>query len=219
MKNNLFNPFFISIIIFISFLSENILAEEIPLPLQIVQKMSLQLEDSFIKNQDKIKVNSALTSKLISNAIGSNVNFTMMSQYILGRNWKKATAQQKQEFISLLKSLLIRLYSRAFNDYLKTNRIEKGMITFLPYRSDPKSEKRAKIKTEIKLSSSKTKLKVFYSLYKGKTNGWKIYDLSINGLSLVTTYRSTYNRIIKKKQIAGLINCLKEPISCKKKLK
>lgn len=178
-------------------------------PQQIIQTMSQQFENELITHQEEIRVNPAITDGLITKHLISNVNFLLMSRYVLGKNWKKTTTQQQDEFVQLFKALLIRFYSKAFIEYLKNNQIEKGMITFLPFRSKAES-KYAKVKTEIKVNSGTPKIQVSYSLYHGKTKGWKIYDINVEGISLVNSYRSSFNQIIKKESMAGLITHLQK---------
>jgi phospholipid transport system substrate-binding protein len=180
-------------------------------PQQLIKTMSEQFENEIITHQQEIKKNPAITDDLITKHLVSNVNFLLMSRYVLGKNWKKAATEQKDEFAQLFESLLIRFYSKAFIEYLKKNHIEKGMISYLPFRAKSGS-KYAKVKTEIKVNPETPKIQVNYSLYQGKTKGWKIYDISIEGISLVTSYRSSFNDIIKKESMAGLINHLRKKV-------
>jgi phospholipid transport system substrate-binding protein len=214
MKNKLnlplfMQPFFYLLVALL--LSPEIVLSEQKSPLELVKHMSKQFEDDLISHQDKIKSDPSMTSEIIMRTLDSHVNFPLMSRYVLGQNWKKATKEQQDEFVILFKSLLIRFYSKAFNKYLKDHRIEKGMIAFSPYRKSS-NPKYAKVKTEIKLNADTSKLKVQYSLYNGKKSGWKIYDLSIEGISLVTSYRSSFKDIIKREKMSGLIKHLDEKL-------
>jgi len=181
-------------------------------PQQLIQEMSQQFESELINNQLEIRKNPAITDELITKHLVSNVNFLLMSRYVLGKNWKKATTQQKEEFVELFTSLLIRFYSKAFIEYLKKNDIEKGMISYLPFRAKSGS-KYAKVKTEIKVNPDTPKVQVNYSLYKGKSKGWKIYDINVEGISLVSSYRSSFNSIIKKETMDGLLKHLHKKIN------
>jgi len=180
-------------------------------PQQLIQVMSQQFEHELITHQKEIKKNPVITDDLITKHLISNVNFLLMSRYVLGKNWKKAATQQRDEFVELFETLLIRFYSKAFIEYLKKNDIEKGMISYLPFRAKAGS-KYAKVKTEIKVNPDKPKIQVNYSLYRGKTKGWKIYDISVEGISLVSSYRSSFNDIIKKETMAGLIEHLRKKV-------
>ena len=180
-------------------------------PQQLIQTMSQQFESELITHQQKIKNNPAITDDLITKHLVANVDFLLMSRYVLGKNWNNATTQEKDDFVQLFETLLIRFYSKAFIEYLKTNNIEKGMISYLPFRAKSGS-KYVKVKTEIKLSPDKPTVQVDYSLYQGKKTGWKIYDISVEGISLVSSYRSSFNGIIKKETMSGLITHLRNKV-------
>jgi phospholipid transport system substrate-binding protein len=189
-------------------LSSNVTEDE---PKQIILSMSQQFEDELLRHQKDINNKPSITDDLIIQHLIPNVNFLLMSRYVLGKNWKKASTPQQEEFVQLFKTLLIRFYSKVFVDYLKTNQIETGMTTLLPFRAKSDS-KYAKVKTEMKVNSDKPKIQVNYSLYLSKKNGWKIYDISVEGISLVSSYRSSFNQIIKKESMAGLMNHMKNKI-------
>ncbi len=181
-------------------------------PQQIIREMSEQFEKKLLIHQKEIKKNAAIADELINKYLVPNVNFPLMSRYVLGKNWKKATATQQQEFIKLFKQLLIRFYSKAFIEYLQKHSVEKGMINFLPFRGK-KGAKSAKVKIEIKVNADTPPIQVKYTLYKGKSLGWKIYDISVEGISLVTSYRSTFKQIVAKEKMSGLIAHLQKKIN------
>ncbi|MFK5985384.1 MAG: ABC transporter substrate-binding protein [Pseudomonadota bacterium] len=210
MKNNL-SPKIFRAILTIAMLLPVTLFANTQEPRLLIQEMSGQFENEMIEHQSDIKKDLSIADELIHKHLVPNVNFLLMSRYVLGKNWKKADAAQQDEFVGLFKSLLIRFYSKAFVEYLKKHQIEKGMINILPYRAKSGS-KYAKVKTEITVEPGAPKVQVKYTLFNSKTKGWKIYDISVEGISLVTSYRSSFKNIIAKEKINGLLNHLKKKL-------
>jgi phospholipid transport system substrate-binding protein len=95
--------------------------------------------------------------------------------------------------------LLVRTYGRALSEYAD----EK--IIYLPFHSTH-TDTTVKVRTEIELKGS-APVEISYSMYM-TSNGWKVYDVAINGVSLVTNYRSTFSQIIREDGIDSLIDQL-----------
>jgi len=131
-----------------------------------------------------------------------------MSRWVLGKNWRKATPSQKEEFQIEFQSLVIKFYSEALLQFLQDNQINKDMIKFMPFRGTIK-DKYATVRSQIYPPSGAEAIKVNYELYYGKSKQWQVYDVKIEGISLVSTYRSSFNNIVSKKGMDTLILELK----------
>gem|GEM_PF-5230377 len=173
-----------------------------------VHAFTISLESDLITHQDAIKVQPEKATELLTKHLPIHVDFNLMARYVMGRNWNKAAQSEQQEISVLFSHLLIRFYSNALINYLEKNTIQSGMIELLPFHDDPKSEY-ARVKTNMKVIPGAPQVRVNYSLYKTTPRGWMIYDLSVEGVSLVTSYRSSFNDIVKKEGVKGLISHLK----------
>jgi phospholipid transport system substrate-binding protein len=124
-----------------------------------------------------------------------------MSALVLSKHWKKATATQKTAFATEFRHLLVRTYSTALVEVAQ--KINKDDIK---YSSKPKSKGRCQISTNVKNAS--TSIKVDYAMYykKGK---WKVYNVIVEGVSLVTNYRDEFSQDVRKKGMDGLIAKIK----------
>jgi len=180
-------------------------------PLELIEKVTLELENELFKQTDAIKDNPKLTSELIEKHLVPHINFPLMSRYVLGKNWRKTDTEQREEFIELFHALLVKFYSKAFIKYLQNNNINQGMIGFLPFRSKSGS-KYATVKSRITHKKNAPPIAVHYQLYNGKTKGWKVYDINVEGISLVTSYRSSFSQLIKKKGMQGLLAELQKKV-------
>jgi len=201
--------FFITIALF-SLSLATAYADE-PTPQELIVGVSNKLENELFSQSESLKDNPQLTIELIEKHLVPNINFPLMSRYVLGKNWRKINAEQKKEFISLFHSLLVKFYSKAFVTYLQTNSINKGMIKFMPFRGKSGS-KYATVKSKLTQKRNAPPIDVHYQLYNGKTKGWKVYDINVEGISLVTSYRSSFNKLIKQKGMQGLLGDLQEKI-------
>lgn len=145
-------------------------------------------------NQDKI-------FKLAEEKILPNFNFDKVSRLVLGKNWTKATPEQKTAFQNEFKTLLLRTYATALSKY------KNQVIEYKPLRlADGASS--ATVKTSI-VQQGGQPIAVDYSLEKG-ADAWKVYDIVIEGVSLVTNYRSQFAQEIRQNGLDSLIKKLAE---------
>ncbi len=177
----------------------------------IIRQMSEAFEKDLVAQQDNIKENPQLTKELITRHILPNINFLLMSRYVLGKNWNKASEEERERFVDLFTRLLVHFYSKGFNEVIHKYQLSTGMISYLPFRSK-KGARFVRVKTRVKLQADKPAIRIDYSLYQSKKHGWKIYDINIEGVSLVTSYRSSFNQIIQKHQMSGLLKHLQDKI-------
>jgi phospholipid transport system substrate-binding protein len=122
-----------------------------------------------------------------------------MSQWVLGKNWRNATAQQREQFVEQFRMLLVRTYGTALLEYADEE------IEYLPFTGQQNADN-VTVRTEIDQAGVGV-IPITYSMYQSGA-GWKVYDISISGVSLVTNYRSTYGSIIRKDGIDRLIHQL-----------
>ena len=156
-----------------------------------------------IVRQDK-DIQSGNTKKaidLVEAKVSPNFNFTHMTAFAMGRDWNTATPEQKKRLTEEFKTLLVRTYSNALTQY-RDQRIE-----FRPSRFAP-ADTRVQIRTEV-VQSGAQPIGIDYMLEKGE-QGWKVFDVIVAGVSLVTNYRSSFGQEIARGGIDGLIRSLEE---------
>jgi len=129
-------------------------------------------------------------------------DYTELSKRTLGRSWKKLSTEQRGEFIDLFSSLLKNLYLDRILAYTD----EK--MTF--NKEIMHTETKAEVQSEI-ATGSKT-IPIHYRL-KAKGEEWKVYDVVIEGVSLIQNYRSQFRDILKNKSPADLIEVLRKKVS------
>jgi len=158
--------------------------------------LAIVKRDKDIQAGNKKKVNELVDARVLP-----HFNFTHMTRLAVGKNWRNATPEQKKNLEIEFRNLLVRTYTTAFTTY-QDQEVE---VKPLKMANDAAE---VTIKTFI-LNKGKQPLPVNYDMEK-MANGWKVYDLSIEGVSLVTNYRGTFAEQIQKTGIDGLIKTLVE---------
>jgi phospholipid transport system substrate-binding protein len=141
-------------------------------------------EPDFAQNPNRV-------AEYIKQELFPHVDAFRMSALVLGKHWRTATKQQKLEFTREFRDLQVRTYSSAF-----TTQFQDWTIKFLPLNLK-ESAKKAVVKTHI-LQPGKPPVNVDYYMAKRKGQ-WKIYDVKIEGISMVITNRNTFSEMIKQK--------------------
>jgi len=157
---------------------------------------------NIIKNDKEIQAgNQQKIYALAEEKILPNFDFDRVSRMVLGKSWRAATPEQQARFQKEFRSLLLRTYSVALGKY------RDQTIEYKPMRAEPDA-KNVTVKTQI-LQNGGQPISVDYSLVKG-ANGWKVYDIVIESVSLVTNYRSQFSQEIRQNGIDSLNKKLAE---------
>ena len=143
--------------------------------------------------------NMAKVYRLVEAKILPNFDFNRMTQLALGKHWPRATAKQKQALVTEFRNLLVRTYSTALTEFTNQT-IEFKPLTIKPDDTD------VTVHSEIRQPGGQP-IPIDYSMYK-TAFGWKVYDVAIDGVSLVTNYRASFSNTIRQNGIDGLIKTL-----------
>ena len=137
--------------------------------------------------------------QLVEVKVVPHFNFARMTQLAVGRNWRQTTPEQQKALTDEFKILLVRTYTTAFTLY------KNQTVDYRPVRMAP-TDTDVIVKSLIKQPTGQP-VAVDYSME--KTGGaWKVYDVKIEGVSLVDNYRNTFNSEIQKSGVDGLIKAL-----------
>ena len=154
-----------------------------------------------IVRQDK-DIQSGNTKKaiaLVEAKVLPHFNFLHMTALAVGRDWREATPEQKKQLAEEFKTLLVRTYSNALTGY------KDQTIRYKPTKMQ-NGDTDVLVRTEIVQSGSKP-IALDYSVEK-LPEGWKVYDVVVAGVSLVSNYRDTFAQEIRANKIDGLIKML-----------
>ncbi|MDB6095736.1 MAG: transporter maintaining lipid asymmetry, periplasmic binding protein MlaC [Francisellaceae bacterium] len=170
-------------------------------PKVLLESITTQVIEKLKVHKKEIKSNPTKVYAIVTSIILPHADFDEMSQWVAGRNvWSKATDAQKKRFISEFKILLVHTYSNALSSY------DNQVIQFLPQRGSIENKKRVQISSIIR-SDSKDPMRVDYKMV-NKNGDWKVYDIIIEGVSLIQGYRSQFSEDIKSNGLEPVIEKL-----------
>jgi len=138
--------------------------------------------------------------ELVDAKVLPHFNFEHMTKLAVGKSWRTATAEQKKSLMSEFRILLVRTYTKAFTSY------RDQIVEVKPFKLDPAATD-VTVKTAIVKPGSQQPILVDYDMEK-MPDGWKVYDLTVEGVSLVTSYRGTFADQVQQVGIDGLIKTL-----------
>jgi len=165
-------------------------------PEDLVAKTTDEITSALRAEQDKIKANPKRLYEIVDKVVLPHFDFERMSRWALGKYWRKAKESERTQFIQEFRTLLVRTYAKALND----NYDEE--IAMLPVRMR-KGGKEATVRTEVQQSAG-FPIPIDYKMYI-KGDAWKVYDVSVDAISLVANYRTTFAKEIRKSGIPKLI--------------
>ena len=152
--------------------------------------------DKAIQAGDMKRISEVVDAKMLP-----HVNFTRMTSLAVGRDWRNATPEQRDALAAEFKTLLIRSYAGALSNY------RDQQIVFKPFKMKA-DETDVLVRTEVRQPAAQP-VGIDYNVMK-TPEGWKIYDVAVAGVSLVTNYREEFGRDIRANGIDGLIKSLHE---------
>jgi phospholipid transport system substrate-binding protein len=165
-------------------------------PEGIIQSLSDRLYDVLQTDRERIKNDLSYVYQLADEIVAPHVDFDRVSSLALGKHWRRATPEQKSEFIHQFQRMLVRTYATAFHEF------GEWSIRFLP-RRDGGAENKIMVRSEV-LRPGAPPASVVYRMH-FKDGAWKAYDVVIEGVSLVTNYRSSFNQEIRRGGMDALI--------------
>lgn len=153
------------------------------------------------QKREQLKDDPELVYELVQEYILPHLDEVTIAKLALGKNWRDASREQKIEFINEFRSLLIRTYGKSLSEFSDQE------INYFPVKMEAGKEK-VVVKSEV-LQPGGPAIPVSYRM-RIKDDAWKVYDLSIDGVSLVTSYRGTFDQEVRKGGIEGLLKYLKD---------
>ena len=184
----------------VSLLPIAVSAEEVA-PDVLVKNTATEVIEIIKKDKDIQAGDLRKITALAEDKILPHFDFVRMSRMVLGKHWNRASKEQQEQFVGEFRSLLIHTYASALAKF------RNQTIEYKPLRAQP-GDTKVTIKTEV-LQPGAPPLPIDYSLIKNNDD-WKVYDITIEGVSLVTNYRGQFSTEIRQGGMDGLIQRLAE---------
>ena len=195
LKKSIKNIIFIVLVFCCSFTSAN------TFPLVSLQHIINMVIIDLQQKQSQLKNNPRLIKQIVNHQLISYIDVDRMASSIIGRQyWKTATAAQQKLFIREFEKLIISTYSMALVSY------DKDQIKFRPLQSATANKKEITVKGVI-IRRSGQQIPISYDVVNNEGR-WKIYDFSIEGVSLVQSYYSQFSGVLAQGGVATLLKLL-----------
>lgn len=194
--NKLIAGFFLGVLLAVPALSQ---AQDIA-PDALAKKVTDEVLAVLRADKDIQSGNTKKVLDLVEDKVLPHFNFTHMTRLAVGAPWRQATSAQQQSLSNEFRTLLVHTYTSAFTQY----RDQK--IEYRPLKLQS-TESEVVVRSLIRQTNGADPIDVNYRMEK-TDQGWKVYDVTIAGVSLVQNYRSTFNTEIQKSGIDGLIATL-----------
>lgn len=168
-------------------------------PQALIKDVADRTIDRLNREKAVIEKDPARLHSLIDEIILPHFDFERMSKWVLGRNWVRASAEERQGFMKEFKTLLVRTYASSLSDFAQQK------IVYLPFKGDL-AAKEVTVESEVEQPGG-FPIPITYRLHK-KGKDWKAFDVTIDGISLVANYRTSFAREIRADGMSGLIKTL-----------
>jgi phospholipid transport system substrate-binding protein len=158
--------------------------------------LRLVAEDKDLRNGNSSKLNDLIETRILP-----QFDMSKMTRLAVGKNWRQATQDQQKQLIKEFQTLLVRSYSAAYSAYRQVK------VDVKPLKAIDGED--VTVKTQILLPGGAPPVAVDYAM-NVTPDGWKVYNVVVEGVSLVTTYRTEFGAQIEQGGIDGLIRNLQE---------
>ncbi|MCX7168368.1 MAG: ABC transporter substrate-binding protein [Rhodocyclales bacterium] len=175
------------------------MAQEVA-PDVLVKTVTNEVLEIVRKDKDIQSGNTKKAIDLVEAKVLLHFNFTRMTQLALARDWRQANAAQQKILTDEFHALLVRTYAKALTEY------KNQTIDFKPFTLKA-GETDVRVRTEIKQSGAGKNIELDYYLEKSGA-AWKVYDIEVGGISIVTNYRDSFASEVRNSGIDGLIKSL-----------
>ncbi|MEX2496790.1 MAG: ABC transporter substrate-binding protein [Woeseia sp.] len=168
-------------------------------PVEVIREAAELLDEDLSERKEELATDKEELYSLIDEILLPRFDRRYAAQLVLGRHWRTASEEQKEQFIEAFYNSLMRQYADGVLEF------DLGRIEFQPYRGDV-TEPRTVVRTVVELDDG-TKAPVDYGLVK-RESGWKVFDVTIEGISYIRNFRAELNSEIRSTSLDAVIERL-----------
>lgn len=171
-------------------------------PVTVLQTAANQMISSLAQNKGKLKQNTGIIYGIVNRVLLPYIDLNRMSMAVVGRQyWTSATPAQRSEFIKQFTHLVTSTYAAALASY------DDDVVKFYPIRGDYSKSNTLTVRSMI-VRRNGQKIAVDYNVVRNG-DSWKVYDFSIENISMVQSYRSQFADVLSRQGMDGLLKQLK----------
>ena len=168
-------------------------------PRELIEASAQKMLDALDANRAEYRKNPKMVEKLVDDVLLPHFDTQYSARLVLGKHWRTATPEQRQKFVDAFYQSLLENYGAALVEFTADR------MVVLPFKGDASAD-RATVRTEVKRSDG-TRVPVNYSMRKTE-QGWKAWDVTIEGISYVKNFRDDFGAEIDQKGIEAVIRRL-----------
>ncbi len=178
-------------------------------PGELIKVNTIKMLHSINDSRAEIKKTPEKLTSLVEEVILPHLDFIAASKMVMGKYWRRAEKEQKIKFIRQFRLLLLRFYSSALSEYLngQDKILKDDLIKYFPTKLK-EGETAITVRGEVQQDSGPA-IPIYYRMHLTK-KGWKIYDVSVEGISMITTYKNNFATQFRNDGIDALIASLEE---------
>ena len=167
-------------------------------PRDLIEQTTGEFLKAVAENREAILQDPDLAHRLVDQIVTPHIDVDATGRYMLGKHWRKSTPAQRERFLFELRKMLVRSYANALAEYKGGDQIN--------YISERVSDdgRLAVVRVQIPRPSTLQPADVAYRLHKS-SGEWKVFDVTIEGVSMVTTYRSTFRSKLDRQGMESVI--------------
>jgi len=177
-------------------------SKEVSNPTQLMRDLTDQVMQSLVDKEEFLQENpeevNDVARYLVNKFVIPHLDMILMSRWIVGKSWKKATPEKRRQFTDQFTEMLIGTYASALLEFRGKS------VAFKPFHRDPK-RKDGVVKADFYSGDGAPTVPVWFRVRLDKSEQWKVFDIIVDGVSLVKNYRSSFSAEIRKVGFDGLI--------------
>jgi len=170
-------------------------------PYDVVRNTAQEMTTALKANRATVQQDPRKLYDLVHRIVLPHFDFELISRWVLGQYWRQATSEQRQRFIEEFRTFLVRTYASALLEYVDDE------IRYPPAPRVPEGTSETTVRTEV-VPKTGALIPINYSMHLKPDLGWKVFDVTVDGISLVTNYRSTFASQVRDNGMDYLINDL-----------
>jgi phospholipid transport system substrate-binding protein len=170
-------------------------------PDELVRKVTAEVMDAVGRDRASRPVDRTAAIAIAEEKILPHVDFAEATRLAMGRSWRFATPAEQATLVGEFRTLLVRTYATALEG-LRDQRVEQDPLRMSPGDTEVRVRDRF-------IKSGSPAVTIDYQMRK-TADGWKVYDIVVDGMSLVLNYRDSFDHEIRRGGVAGLIATLQE---------
>lgn len=171
-----------------------------PLPKKVIESTAAEMIAAIEAEKEALELDPVHIYELVNRIMIPHFDLPLMAKRVLGKHWRRADIQQRKDFTAAFRNLLVRAYAKSLVNYSERE------IRYLPVRKKADA-KVVEVRSEV-ARPGRAPLNVVYRLRLKNTEkdtAWKVFDISIDSVSLILNYRSTFSKEISKGGLPMLI--------------